>query len=172
MYDENFQKWARINTEGIPETPWGILAVDLINKKNIDHDLARETVIISCLMEGESLPLAELFHFGISPSFALLKYIGAMMAHEVIPEKALPKYLPFGLKICNIKDAKSRRPRSKTSGEKHPFIKLRDSLIRENVDAMNEGGGYDAAIAELADLEGLDKETIRSATRKKPPANE
>ncbi len=171
MYDENFKLWAGINDEGAPESPWGILAIDLINEKNIHHDLARDTVILYCLKQGETSPLAQLFQLQITPSKALMHYVGVMMAPEGASEKTLSEHFPFGLKICAINDAKSKRPRSRT-GEKHPFIQLRDDLLAIKVKAMNEGSGYEAAIEELAMLEGLDKETIRSATRKKPPANE
>jgi hypothetical protein len=172
MYDENFKLWAGINDEGVPEAPWGILAIDLMNEEKINHDLARDTVIMHCLKQGEIQPLAKLFQLRITPSPNLLRYVGLMMAPDEVPEEILHKQVPFGLTVCTIEKAKSKRLRSKTSGEKHIFIKLRDSLIKGNVDAMNEGSGYEAAIEELAMLEGLDKETIRSATRKKKPASE
>lgn len=171
MYDENFKLWAGINDEGIPETPWGIMAVELINETGTSHDKSRDTVILHCLKHGETLPLAKLFQLQITPLPAIMNYVGVMMAPEEVPEKTLLEHFPFGLKVCDINDAKSKRPRSRT-GEKHIFHQLRDRLIKLNVDAINEGGGYDSAIAELAELEGLDKETIRSATRKKPPASE
>jgi hypothetical protein len=171
MYDENFKLWAGINDEGLPETPWGIMATDLINNTDISQDRARETVILYCLKQGETRPLAQLFQLKISSSPALLHYVGVMMAPEEIPEKTLREHFPFGLKVCTIDEAKNKRPRSRTD-EKHPFVQLRDNIIALRVKEINEGGGYDAAIAELAMLEGLDKETIRSATRKNPPASE
>jgi hypothetical protein len=172
MYDENFKLWAGINDEGIPETPWGILTVELINEKSIHHDLARDTAIIIYLKQGEARPLAKLFQLQITPAPNLLRYVGFMIAPDEVPHDVLHENFSFGLKICAIDDAKSKRPKSKVKGVKHPDHRLRDSLIKGNVDAMNEGSGYDAAIEELAMLEGLDKETIRSATRKKPHANE
>ena len=141
MYDENFKLWAGINDEGVPEAPWGILAIDLMNEEKIHHDLARDTVIMHCLKQGEAQPLAKLFQLQITPAPNLLRYVGFMIAPDEVPHDVLHENFSFGLKICAIDDAKSKHPRSKTSGEKHPFIKLRDSLIKGNVDAMNEGSG-------------------------------
>ena len=172
MYDDNFKLWAGINDEGVPESPWGILAIDLINEKNIHHDLARDTAIMLCLKRGEARPLAKLFQLQIIPAPNLLRYVGFMIAPDEVPHDVLHENFSFGLKICAIDDAKSKRPRSKAKGVKHPDLQLRESLLKGNVDAMNEGSGYDAAIEELAKLDGLDKETIRSATRKKKPASE
>lgn len=164
MYDENFRNWAGINDEGLPETPWGIMAIELINETDIPHGRAINTVVLYCLKQGETLPLAQLLQLQITPSQALMHYVGVMLAPEAVSEEILHEHFPFGLTVCDIDKAKSKRPRSRT-GEKHPFVQLRDNLIRMNVEAMNEGGGYDAAIAELALLEGLGEETIRSASR-------
>ena len=172
MYDENFKNWAGINDEGVPESPWGILAIDLINEKNIHHDLARDTAIILCLKQGEARPLAKLFQLQITPAPNLLSYVGFMIAPDEVPHDVLHENFSFGLKICAIDDAKSKRPRTKVKGVNHPDLQLRDFLINGNIDAKNEGSGYDAAVEELAMLEGLNKETIRSATRKKKPASE
>jgi hypothetical protein len=172
MYDENFKNWAGINEEGVPETPWGIEAIGLIQQEDIPHDIAREVIIILYLKEGEARPLAQLFHQRITPSPGLMSYVAVMLAPEVVSKETLCEQYPFGLTTCNIEKAKIKRPRSKIKGLKHRFLRVSDNLARLNVKAKNEGSGYDAAIEELAMLEGLEKETIRSATRKKKPASE
>lgn len=165
MYTENFKRWAGIDDTGLSGTPWGILAIKLIDGSDISQDRAMEAVVLHCLKQGESRPLAQLFQLGISPSPPLLKHIGVMLAPDGIPEDTLQKHCTFGLKVCEISQAKSKRPRSRTD-KKHPFVQLQEELIRENVAIINEEGScYEAAIEELAQLEGLKKETVRSSVR-------
>jgi len=141
--------------DNAPDRPWTIEADIIGTIREIDENEAADVVIVRYLKAGDTRALAWWLYEGHCPSPIVLKYIACMLQ----PGKADTNHIPFEL------ISKSRTPR-RGRPKKRPEQNLRDWLIYKEVSNLIHDmgrGSYDAAIAKVAELQGLNEYVVKRA---------
>jgi len=139
-----------------PENAWTIEAEMVSSAKDIPRAKAIDLVIVRYLRFGDTRALAWWLYEGHTPSPTTLKYIACMMQPG---SGASTKSLPYEL-IAKSRTPKRGRP------TKRPEADLQDWLIYENVQRLIDEAGpgtYDAAIRQIAALDGLNQAAVKRA---------
>ena len=143
------------SSEDPPDYPW-LIEVDLLKKAGHEFESrVEDLVILKYLMAGDTRVLAWFLLDGYTPSPGMLKFIGQMLEPGSQPTDKVPFELV----------AKSRTP-ERGRPPKGPEQELRDLLIYSRVTELIERdgpGSYEAAIDEVASLDGLERSTVRRA---------
>ena len=125
------------------------------NIRKISEEEAMGLVIVRYLKAGDTRALAWWLYNGHCPSPIVLKYIACMLQ----PGKPVLKHLPFELATKSLAPKRGRP-------KKGPEPNLRDWLIFKNVYELIKDmgdGSYDAAIKQIAELEGLNEHVVKRA---------
>jgi hypothetical protein len=138
------------------QNAWTIEAEMVSSVRDIPRAEAIDLVIVRYLRFGDTRALAWWLDEGHTPSPATFKYIACMLQPG---SGASTKSLPYEL-IAKSRTPKRGRP------PKGPEPDLRDWLIYKNVQRLMDEKGpgtYDAAIRQIADLDGLNQAAVKRA---------
>jgi hypothetical protein len=142
--------------EETPGEPWTIEAELIADARKISTKDAVDLVIVRYLRTGDTRALAWWLYEGHTMSERARKFIAVMLQPG---SKATTEAVPFELA------AKTRTPK-RGRPKKGPEPSLRDWLLfRFIYNFMQDRGPgqYDAAITELAELQGIERATIKRA---------
>ena len=140
----------------VPDQPWTIEADMISTVRQISMSDAIDLVILRYLRAGDTRALAWWCYEGHCPSNRILQFLGIMLQPET---QVSTVSLPYEL------IAKSRIP-TRGRPKKRPETKLRDWLMYRNIVrymADNGAGSYESAIANLCELDGVERATVKRA---------